>query len=417
MSRSGLMAAVALAFWSVGLAAEEWTEFRGPYGDGHSAVTGLPTAWTETENVAWRIDVPGKAWSSPICFQKRLYLTTAVPVEAPKNGQSLRTLCYDAHSGDLIWNKELFVTDGVRSNKIHPKNSYASPTPLTDGKRLFVHFGTHGTACLDLEGKILWKNEELIYAHVHGSGGSPVLAEGHLIMSCDGGDKQFVVALDQNTGKIVWKTPRSEPDAPKKFAFTTPLVLKLAGRTQIVSPGPAAVSSYDAKTGEEIWKVKYGDGYSVIPKPVFGNGLVYVCTGYDRPSLLAIRPNGKGDVTETHTAWKVDKAVPNSASLLLIDKQLYMISDAGIATCLDGETGDQIWTQRVGGNFSSSPIYADGNIYLLDEKGETTIMKPGRAYEEVAKNPIGERTQASYAIGDGALFIRSEKSLFRIQAN
>ena len=417
MSRSGLMTAVALAFWSVGLEAEEWTEFRGPYGDGHSAVTGLPTTWTDMENVAWRIEVPGKAWSSPICFQKRLYLTTAIPVEAPKNGQSLRTLCYDAHSGDLIWNKELFVTDGVRSNKIHPKNSYASPTPLTDGKRLFVHFGTLGTACLDLEGKILWKNEELIYAHVHGSGGSPVLAEGHLIMSCDGGDKQFVVALDQNTGKIVWKTPRSEPDAPKKFAFTTPLVLKLAGRTQIVSPGPAAVSSYDAKTGEEIWKVKYGDGYSVIPKPVFGNGLVYVCTGYDRPSLLAIRPNGKGDVTETHTEWKVDKAVPNSASLLLIDKQLYMISDAGIATCLDGETGDQIWTQRVGGNFSSSPIYADGNIYLLDEKGETTIMKPGRAYEEVAKNPIGERTQASYAIGDGALFIRGEKSLFRIQAN
>lgn len=416
MSRSGLILAIVLTSWGTGLLAEEWTEFRGPEGNGHSSVTGLPTTWTETENVAWRIDVPGKAWSSPICFQRRLYLTTAVPVTEPANGQSLRTLCYDAHSGDLIWNREVFVTDGKRSNKIHPKNSYASPTPLTDGKRLFVHFGTHGTACLDLEGKVIWKNEELIYAHVHGSGGSPVLADNKLIMSCDGGDTQFVVALDADTGKIAWKTPRSEPDAPKKFAFTTPLVLKLGSQTQIVSPGPNAVCGYDAHTGEEIWKVTY-NGYSVIPKPVYGNGLVYVCTGYDRPTLLAIKPDGKGNVSETHIAWKLDKAVPHSASLMLIDKELYLISDAGVATCLDAVTGDQIWQQRVGGNFSSSPIYADGHIFLLDEKGETTIIKPGRTFEEVAKNPIGERTQASYAIGDGALFIRGEKSLFRIQAN
>ncbi len=417
MSRSGLITAIVFVVCGVALSAEEWTEFRGPSGDGHSSVTGLPTTWSETENVAWRIEVPGKAWSSPICFQKRLYLTTAVPVEEPANGQSLRALCYDAHSGELIWNKELFVTDGKRSNKIHPKNSYASPTPYCDGKRLFVHFGTHGTAALDLEGKILWKNEELIYNHVHGSGGSLVLAEGNLVVSCDGGDVQFVVGINADTGKIAWKTPRSEPDAPKKFAFTTALVMKYAGQTMVVSPGPAAVCAYDAKTGEEIWKVKYGAGYSVIPKPVFGNGLVYVCSGYDRPSLLAIRPDGKGDVTETHTAWKIDKAVPHSASLLLIDKQLYMISDAGVATCLDAETGDQIWTQRVGGNFSSSPIFADGHIFLLDEKGDTTILKPGRSYEEVAKNSINEKTQASYAIGDGALFIRGEKSLFRIQAN
>ena len=417
MSRTGLITAIVFAVCGVALSAEEWTEFRGPTGDGHSTVTGLPTTWSETENVAWRIEVPGKAWSSPICFQKRLYLTTAVPVEEPANGQSLRTLCYDAHSGELIWNKELFVTDGKRSNKIHPKNSYASPTPYCDGKRLFVHFGTHGTAALDLEGNILWKNSELIYNHVHGSGGSLVFAEGNLVVSCDGGDVQFVVALNAETGKIAWKTPRSEPDAPKKFAFTTALVMKYAGQTLIVSPGPAAVCAYDAKTGAEVWKVKYGAGYSVIPKPVYGTGLVYVCSGYDRPSLLAIRPDGKGDVTESHTAWKIDKGVPNSASLLLIDKQLYMISDAGVATCLDAETGDVIWTQRVGGNFSSSPIYADGHIFLLDEKGETTILKPGRSYEEVAKNSINEKTQASYAIGDGALFIRGEKSLFRIQAN
>ena len=422
MTRFGLLSVVLFSVCWVSLcgvsaAAEEWTEFRGPAGNGHSTVTGLPTQWSETENVAWRIEVPGKGWSSPICFQKRLYLTTAVPVEKPENGQSLHTLCYDAHSGELIWDREIFVTDGKRSAKIHPKNSYASPTPLTDGKRLFVHFGTHGTACLDLEGKILWQNNELIYAHVHGSGGSPVLVDNKLIMSCDGGDVQFVVALDANTGKIAWKTPRTEPDAPKKFAFTTPLVLTHAGQTQVVSPGPGAVCGYDVQTGKEIWKVKY-NGYSVIPKPLFGNGLIYVCTGYDPPSsLLAIRPDGKGDVGETHIAWKVDKNVPQSASPLLIGKELYMISDHGVASCLDAESGDKLWEQRIGGDFSSSPIYADGHIFLLDEAGQTIILKPGRTFEEVAKNSIGEKTQASYALGDGALFIRGEKSLFRIQAN
>ncbi len=416
MSRCGLLTVVVLALCGL-VNAEEWTQFRGPQGDGHSTVTGLPTVWSDSENVAWRIDVPGKGWSSPVCYKNRLYLTTAVPVDDPKDGQSLRTISYDVRSGEVIWNREVFVTDGKRSNKIHPKNSYASPTPLINGQHIFVHYGTHGTACLNLDGEVLWKNEELIYAHVHGSGGSPVLVGNKLIMSCDGGDVQFVVGLDADTGKIAWKTARSEPDAPRKFAFSTPLVLTQDGKSQVVSPCPAAVISYDAETGTELWKVKYGEGYSVIPRPVFGNGLIYVCSGYNTPSLYAIKPDGKGDVSESHVAWKIDKGVPHSASLLLIDKILYMINDAGVATAVDAETGDQLWTHRVGGNFSSSPLYADGNIFVLDEAGETTIFKPGRTYEEVAKNPLNDKAQASYAVGDGALFIRTEKSLFRIQAN
>lgn len=416
MSRSGLILAVLCALCST-VTAEEWTQFRGPNGDGHSTVTGLPTVWTDTENVAWKVEVPGLGWSSPVCYKDRLYLTTATPVKEPENGKSLRTICYDVRSGAEVWNREVFVTDGKRSPNIHPKNSFASPTPLISGNQIFVHYGTHGTACLNLDGEVLWKNEELIYAHVHGSGGSPVLVGNKLIMSCDGGDVQFVVALDANTGKIAWKTARSEPDAPKKFAFSTPLVLVKDGKAQVISPGPAAVISYDAETGTELWKVKYGDGYSVIPRPVFGNGLVYVCSGYNTPSLFAIRPDGKGDVTETHVAWKTDKAVPHSASLLLLDKILYMINDAGVATAVDAETGDKLWSHRVGGNFSSSPMYADGNIFVLDEAGETTIFKPGRTYEEVAKNPLGDKAQASYAVADNALFIRTEKFLFRIQAN
>lgn len=418
MLRSGVISVLGASVLLLvsGLPAEEWNQFRGPAGDGHSSVQGLPTHWTTEENVAWRVDVPGKAWSSPICFHGRLYMTTAIPVEEPKNGQSLRVLCCDAKSGKDIWQKEVFVTDGKRSVKIHPKNSFASPTPITDGKRLFVHFGTHGTACLDLDGKILWTNEELIYAHVHGSGGSPVLVGNKLIVSCDGADVQYVVAINADTGKIAWKTPRKGSESSNKFAFTTPLVLPLNGVTQLISPGPGAVWSYNAETGEELWMVKYGNGYSVIPRPVYGNGLVYVCTGYNSPVLLAIRPDGHGDVTDTHVAWKVEKGVPHSASLLLIDKILYMVSDAGVASALDAESGKQLWTHRVGGNFSSSPLYAGGYIYLLDEAGKTTVIKPGDTYDEVAENPLEDKTQASYAVGDGALFVRTEKSLFRIQS-
>lgn len=415
--RLGLLGVVAGGFLISSLcSAADWTEFRGPQGNGISGETGLPVTWSKDEHVAWRSEVPGKGWSSPILLKGRIYLTTAVPLDQPENGQSLRTLCLDALSGGIVWNKECFIMDGKRSVKIHGKNSYASPTPLTDGKRIFVHFGTHGTGCLDLDGNILWSNTELVYNHVHGSGGSPVLVGNRLILSCDGGDQQFVVALNANTGKIDWKTSRTEPDAPKKFAFTTPLALTIAGKTQIISPGPGAVCSYDAESGEEIWKVKY-NGYSVIPKPVFGHGMVFVCTGYDRPTLLAIRPDGKGDVTDSHVTWKLEKAVPHSASLLLLENELYLISDAGVATCLDAATGHQLWQHRVGGNFSASPIFADQKIYLQDEKGKATVFKPGSSFEEIAQNDLGEPTLASYAIGDGALFIRTESALYRIQDN
>lgn len=416
MLRSGLISVAVFALCGMA-SAEEWTQFRGPHGDGHSTATGLPTTWSDTENVAWRIEIPGKAWSSPVCYKDHLYLTTAVPVDKPENGQSLRTICYEIRSGKEVWNHEIFLMDGKRSATIHPKNSFASPTPLISGQHIFVHFGTHGTACLNLDGTVVWKNEELIYPHSHGSGGSLVLAGNHLVVSCDGSSDPFVVGLDATTGKIAWKTPRSVPDAPRKFAFCTALALPLNGTTQVISPGGGAVISYDAATGKEIWKCKYGEGYSVIPYPVYGHGLVYVCSGYNKPSLFAIKPDGTGDVSDSKIAWTTDKGVPHSASLLLVDKILYMISDAGVATALDAETGDSLWTHRIGGNFSSSPVYVDGNIFVIDEAGLTTVFKPGRTYEEVAQNPLNDKTQASFAIADGAFFIRTEKYLFRIQAN
>jgi outer membrane protein assembly factor BamB len=342
-------------------------------------------------------------------------LTTAVPKEAGDSApQSLRAICVDAATGEIVWNVETFQQPG--GVKVHNKNSHASPTPITDGKRLFVHFGTHGTACLALaDGEILWRNQELKYAPLHGNGGSPVLVDNLLIVSCDGLDEQFVVALDKSTGKIRWRTPRDINPA-KGFSFGTPLVIRIGDKQQIVSQGSDAVIAYDPQNGREIWKVRYPGGYSVVPRPVFGLNLLFVCTGYDSPTLLAIRPEGAaGDVTETHIAWSLKKAVPLNPSPLLVGDALYLISDKGIATCLEATTGKERWQQRIGGDFSASPIYADGKIYLESEEGMGIVLRPGPKYEELARNPLGERTLSSFAVGDGALFIRTERLLRRIQ--
>jgi len=250
---------------------------------------------------------------------------------------------------------------------------------------------------------------------VHGNGGSPVLAGNALIVSCDGRDEQFVVGLDKIRGTIRWRTPRNLSPA-KGFSFGTPLVIRIDGKQQVVSPGSDAVAAYDPQHGREIWKVKYPGGYSVVPRPVFGLNLLFVCTGYDSPTLLAIRPEGaSGDVTETHVVWRLKKAVPLNPSPLVVDDALYLISDNGVATCLAAMTGAQRWQQRIGGNFSASPIYADGKIFLQSEEGDGIVLKPGPAYHELARNPVRERTLSSYAVGDGALFIRSEKHLTRLQ--
>jgi outer membrane protein assembly factor BamB len=393
---------------------ENWPEFRGPTGQGIATPQGLPLHWTETEHVAWKVPIEGLGWSSPIILDGRIYLTTAVPLkDGGPNEESLRALCLDARTGKQLWETEVFEQRGPTASKIHGKNSHASPTPLTDGKRLFVHFGTHGTACLDLNGKVLWRNQELKYAPVHGNGGSPILVDKRLIFSCDGRDVQFVVALDADTGKIRWKTERGI-DVPKTFSFSTPLAIEFGGRKQIVSPGPGAVFSYDLD-GRELWRVRY-NGYSVIPRPVFDGERVFVSSSYDNPVVFAIRPDGKGDVTDTHVAWKLDKGGPHSASMLVVGTELYFVSDNGIAQCLDARTGDVHWKERVGGNYSASPLYADGRIYFQSEQGEAIVLKAGTTFEELARNPLPERTLASCAVSDGALFLRTDKHLYRIQA-
>ena len=393
------------------LHAEDWPEFRGPTGQGHYGKA-LPTEWSTTKNVVWKQTIPGKGWSSPIVQDGRVFLTTAVPVPGSKD-QSLQALCLDAAKGKLLWQTEVFRQDGAKAPRIHKKNSHASPTPLTDGRRLFVHFGHQGTACLDLDGKVLWRNTELRYVPVHGNGGSPILVKDKLVFSCDGFDKQFVVALDKDRGKVVWKTDR-KCEAFKKFSFSTPLLIAANGREQIISPTSDAVVAYDPADGKEIWRAKY-DGYSLIPRPVFGHGMVFLSSGYDLPSLLAIRVNGRGDVTKSHIAWTISKGAPLTPSPLLVKDELYMVSDGGLASCLDAKSGKVHWQKRIGGAFSASPLHADGRIYLQSEEGVTTVLKIGTAFEQIAQNKMEERTFASFAAADGAIYLRTESKLYRIQ--
>jgi outer membrane protein assembly factor BamB len=393
--------------------AEDWFQFRGPEGQGHSSAVGLPTHWTTTENVRWKTPVPGKGWSSPITFGNQIFLTTAVPAGST---HSLHALGLEASTGKVIWDVTVFdsLVPSV-ARQIHSKNSHASPTPITDGERVFVHFGAHGTACLTTEGTILWKTRAIKYEPQHGSGGSPVLVDGLFVFNCDGADAQFVVALDAATGKIRWKKERPACDEDKRFAFGTPLVIEVGGRKQIVSPGAHGVEAYDPQTGAEIWNVRY-HGYSIVPRPVFGNGLVYLSTSFDRSVLLALRPDGKGDVTDSHVAWSQPRSIPYTPSPLLIGADLFLINDAGIASCLDAKTGHPRWTHRVGGKYSASPLLADGRIYIQSESGETILFRPdAQRYVEVGRNELNDQTLATPAVINHALLIRTASALYRVE--
>ncbi|MFN0051464.1 MAG: PQQ-binding-like beta-propeller repeat protein [Planctomycetales bacterium] len=395
------------------LNAHDWPQFRGPTGQGHAAGE-LPTQWSPTENIVWRHAIPGKGWSSPIVLGRRVVLTTATPVtDDEKGAQSLSVLCLDRESGEPLWTVPLFEQPaGVT---IHGKNSHASATPASDGERIYVHFGTHGTAALDLEGNILWKTTDLHYSPVHGNGGSPVLVDDLVIVSCDGSDVQFVAALAKQTGLLRWKTPRSVK-ADKGFSFGTPLVIEVDGARQLVSQGSDAVMAYRIEDGSELWRVRYPGGFSVVPRPVFGGGLLFVCSGYNTPVLLAIRPAGAaGDVSQTHIAWQLKKGVPHNPSPLLVDQALYLVSDNGVVSCLEAETGQSHWQQRLGGNFSASPLLANGKIYVQSEEGEGYVFAADPAgYQELGRNSIGERALASYAVSGRSVFIRSEGHLAHI---
>jgi outer membrane protein assembly factor BamB len=393
-----------LLLGSSSAAAQDWPEFRGPGGQGHSSERSLPLDWSESHNIAWKTTVPGLGWSSPSVSGGRVWVTTAIK----DRDTTLRALAYDVETGRELINVEVFRIRHLGA--INPKNSWASPTPIVEGDRVYVHFGAEGTAALTTSGEIVWKTQ-FRYESQHGGGGSPVLYGDLLIFSCDGGDSAFVVALDKRTGKVKWKTWRRQP---WDQAYSTPLVIRSGDRDQIVSVGAYRAAAYDPLTGKEIWRVGYPDGFSNVPRPVYGHGLVYIATGFQQPTLIAVRPDGTGDVTRTHLVWTLQRGAPLTPSPLLVGDELYIVNDAGIATCVNAETGAIIWQQRLGGAYSASPIFADGRIYFLAEQGVATVIEPGRAFRKLTMSAVEGSTLASMAVSAGSIFIRTDTHLYRI---
>jgi outer membrane protein assembly factor BamB len=391
----------------------DWPQFRGPDGQGHAAAKNLPVEWSPEKNVVWKQAIAGQGWSSPVVLGDRIFVSAAVPAEGDAGDYSLRLLALDAATGRIVWDEEVFAQSGKTSPGIHSKNSHASPTPVIHGERVYVHFGHQGTACYDLGGKAIWKTQEVKYPPVHGGGCSPIVVGDLLVFSADGAKEEKLVALKLATGEVAWQSIR-DINPPKKFAFCTPLAIEVNGKTQIVSPGAGMVGGYDPATGDEIWRVEY-DGYSVIPRPVFGHGLVFVSTSYDAPKVLAIRPDGTGNVTDTHVAWQLDRGGPHSPSMVLVGDELYLVSDGGVAMCVDAQTGKKHWQQRLGGNFSSSLLAGDGKIYFQSEDGVGTVVEAATSFNELARNEMKERTLASYAVIGSDLLIRTDKHLYRIR--
>jgi outer membrane protein assembly factor BamB len=386
------------------LSEEEWPQFRGPDGQGHAAGRLPPLVWGENENVAWKVELPGQGWSSPVVKGDQLWLTTTVEV-----GWPLRALCLNVHNGQLVHDVEVF-SPGI-PGRLHPRNSHATPTPVIDGDRVYVHFGPYGTACLSTNGQVLWRASQ-DYTSEYGPSSSPIVVGESLIVHCDGSDVCYTVALDKYTGQVRWKKFRKGRNSE-----STPLLIEVDGKAQLISNVAGRVLACDPVTGEELWWVAQGNNYAQVPRPIFGQGLVFASGGYFDPLLCAIRPNGNGDVTKTHVAWSLrHSSVAQLASPLLVGSELYMVSNGGIVSCLDAPTGHLHWRERLVGEFSASPFVAGNRIYFMNDDAVTTVLASGTTFHKLASNRLEGRAQASAAVAGGAILIRTEHHLYCIAA-
>ena len=394
-------------------AQEAWPQFRGPDGNGCSGAKGLPLTWSETEHIRWKTAVPGQGWSSPVVLGNQIWMQTAL-----EEGKSLRAVCVALDSGQLLHDIEVFHVAAPQPK--HQLNSFASPTPVVEPGRLYVSFGMDGVACLDTaKGSLVWTNTELKHDHDKtGPGSSPILHSNLLILNCDGTELRYVAALDKATGKPVWKTPRSnnlqDRSGVERKAFSTPQIITHDGREQLISEGAFRISSYEPDTGKELWWVDI-PGFSNVPRPIYGHGLVYAATGFAPAQLFAIRPDGAGDVTQTHVAWKVKDKVSLKPSLLLVGNELYMVSDTGVASCLNAKTGAEYWHERIGSEYSASPVSADGRLYFFDQRGQSTVLAPGTNFTALATNRLDAGCMASPAVAGRAFILRTKTHLYRIE--
>jgi outer membrane protein assembly factor BamB len=406
----------------------DWPEFRGPWGNGWATApdnrqpVGLPLHWSEEQNVKWKTAIPHRGWSTPVVADGQVWLTTATV-----DGHDFFVICVDAESGAIRLNERLFHSDDPEPLG-NDMNGYASSTPVLDTGRVYVHFGSYGTACLDATThKVLWQRTDLQCRHYRGPGSSPILFEDLLILTMDGVDVQYLVALNKMTGRTVWRTDRtadwndlgadgkpvSEGDLRK--AYSTPLVVDANGTKQMLSVGAKALYGYDPKSGRELWKVNHR-AYSGAARPVYGKGIAYMITGFGKTDLFAIDVSGRGDVTDSHLLWKISSGMPRTPSPVLVGDLLFAVSDTGTATCLDARTGTRIWREFVRGHHAASPLYADGRIYYFDQQGKTTVLKASREYEVLATNTLDGGFMASPAVSGKALLLRTKTHLYRIES-
>ena len=411
--RASLFLLIAVSASSSLSADDNWWQFRGAAGDGHARVTGFPLKWSEKEHVVWKTPIHDRGWSSPVVWRNQLWMTTSTV-----DGHKLFAVCVDRDSGKIV--HDIHVFDVQRPEPIAAPNSYASPTPVIEERRVYVHYGTYGTACLDsVTGSIVWTRRDLNCSHEAGPGSSPFLVGNLFVVNVDGTDVQYVIALDKTSGKTVWKTNRSvdysQTPVNQRKGYCMPIVIPRGSGTQLVSPGGKAVIAYDPATGDELWKVRHR-GWSMTPRPVFGLGLVFLIMDYDHPELWAIRPDGNGDVTDSHVVWKVTRGMPSRSSPLLIDGLLFLVNSGGVASCVEATTGELVWQERIEGEYSASPIYANDRIYFFNEDAVSTVIKPSRRFEVLAVNPLAEeQLMASPAAAGKSLFIRTAKHLYRIE--
>lgn len=389
---------------------ENWPQFRGPHsnnvstGDGH-----LPTVWSEKAGVIWKLPTPLKGWSSPAVWGNRAYLT-----EAAADGSQMFAFAIDLESGKQVWRQLLFTHEKV--SEIHLMNSYASPSPCTDGNRVWVNFGSYGTACLQADdGQLIWKRTDFVCDHYRGPGSSPLLADQRLFIHFDGFDHQYIVALDAITGETIWRKDRDieygTDNGDQMKAFCTPLVIEVNGRKQLISPTSKAVLAYQPVDGREIWRVTY-DEFSATAQPLFDGTTVYVNTGFGKAKLYAIDPTGTGDVTSTHVKWVNAKGIGSKPSPVLDQGLIFNVHDAGVASCLDATDGTELWNKRLGGQFSASPLIAGGFLYLFDHDGKCYVSRPGREYDLVSENQLDDGCMASPIPVGNRLLVRTRSALY-----
>jgi outer membrane protein assembly factor BamB len=398
----------------------DWPQFRGPNGDGMARGT-LPLTWSETQNVRWKTPIPGRAWSSPVVLGDQVWVTTATP-----DGRELSAMAVHRDTGRVIHDLKLFAVE--KPQYAHPFNSYASPTPAAEPGRVYVTFGSPGTAALDARtGKVIWQRRDLECNHYRGAGSSPVIFEDLLLMHFDGSDHQYVVALDKQTGRTVWRRDRSidfkdlgpdgkpEAEGDMRKAFATPHVAVLGGRPVMISLGAKAAYAYDPRTGQEQWRVEERSSHSASTRPVVAHGLVIFPSGWPTGQVLAVRPGGRGDVTNTHVAWRLTRGVPKKPSLQLDGDLVYMLGDTGIVSAVEARTGEVVWTARVEGTYSASPLLAAGRLYAFNEDGKTTVLQAGRQFKVLAENKLDDEFMASPAAAGESLYLRTKSHLYRIE--